>query len=95
MKKKIKQICWWLEDRLKDLCGELTPDKRIAVTITMLLLFTALSLYFTVSSIYRFGKGQGEQMQIQHIEKLELELRDKQHEADSIKQSKDFQHERE
>ena len=43
--------------------------------LTLLLFFSVLSLYCTVSSIYRFSKGAGERMQIRHIERLELELR--------------------
>lgn len=81
MKKRIQKLGYWLEDKIKDLVGELTPDKRIVVVITMLLLFTVLSLYFSFSSIYNFGKGDGENLQIQHIERLQLEL-------DSVKQSK-------
>ncbi len=67
----------------------LSPDKRIIVILTLLLFFSVLSLYFTVSSIYRFGKGAGERMQIRHIERLELELRQRQ-EDDSVKHLKDF-----
>lgn len=85
-RKKIKAFGEWLEDHLRRLCGEITPDKRIIVILTMFLLFTGLSLYFTISSIYRFGKGEGERLQIRHIEKLELELRQKQSELDSVKQ---------
>lgn len=93
VRKKIKACGDWLEEQLRALCGEITPDKRIIVILTMLLLFTGLSLYFTISSIYRFGKGKGERMQIQHIELLELELRQKQSQLDSVKQINDFNYE--
>lgn len=95
MKERIKELSYLFEDKLKDLCGEITPDKRLVVTITMLLLFTALSLYFTFSSVYRFGKGHGENIQIHHIDRLELKLKEKQLELDSIKQLKRFEYERE
>ena len=85
-KKRIKAFGEWVEDLLRRACGALSPDKRIIVILTLLLF---LSLYFTVSSIYRFGKGAGERMQIRHIERLELELRQRQ-EADSVKHLKDF-----
>lgn len=75
--------------RFHELFFTLSPDKRIIVILTLLLFFSVLSLYFTVSSIYRFGKGAGERMQIRHIERLELELRQRQ-EADSVKHLKDF-----
>ena len=90
VRKKIKAFGEWLEDHLRQLCGEITPDKRIIVILTMFLLFTALSLYITISSIYRFGKGEGERIQIQHIEKLELELQRREHQLDSVKQINDF-----
>ena len=83
-KKRIKAFGEWVEDHLRRACGALSPDKRIIVILTLLLFFSVLSLYFTVSSIYRFGKGAGERMQIRHIERLELELRQRQ-EADSVK----------
>ena len=88
-KKRIKAFGEWVEDHLRRACGALSPDKRIIVILTLLLFFSVLSLYFTVSSIYRFGKGAGERMQIRHIERLELELRQRQ-EADSVKHLKDF-----
>lgn len=93
VRRKISAFGDWLEDHLRRLCGEITPDKRIIVILTMFLLFTGLSLYFTVSSIYRFGKGQGERMQIQHIEQLELELRQKQSQLDSVKHINDLNYE--
>lgn len=88
-KKRIKAFGEWVEDLLRRACGALSPDKRIIVILTLLLFFSVLSLYFTVSSIYRFGKGAGERMQIRHIERLELELRQRQ-EADSVKHLKNF-----
>ena len=83
-KKRIKAFGEWVEDHLRRACGALSPDKRIIVILTLLLFFSVLSLYFTVSS-----KGAGERMQIRHIERLELELRQRQ-EADSVKHLKDF-----
>lgn len=87
MKKRIKELGYWLEDRLKDFVGELTPDKRLVAILTMLLLFTALSLYFTFSAFYNFGKGKGEQIHMQHIERLELELQEKKQELKQVKPS--------
>lgn len=58
-KKRIKAFGEWVEDLLRRACGALSPDKRIIVILTLLLFFSVLSLYFTVSSIYRFGKGAG------------------------------------
>lgn len=75
MKERIKELGYWLEDKLKDLCGEITPDKRLTVIIIMLLLFTILNLYFTFTSISNWGREQErkEQLKIEHMKGLELE----------------------
>jgi len=75
MKERIKELGYWLEDKLKDLCGEITPDKRLTVIIIMLLLFTILNLYFTFIAISNWGREQErkEQLKIEHIKQLELE----------------------
>jgi len=83
----------WVGDRLRYACGSLGKDARILITILMVLILSGLSIYFTISSIYRVGKGNGERMQIQHIERLELELRQKQSQLDSVKQINDFYYE--
>lgn len=74
MKEKLKEIGYWFEDKLKDLCGELTPDKRITVILIMLLVLVIGNLYFTFSTIYNWGKDseKKEQMEVEHIEQLEL-----------------------
>lgn len=83
MKERIKELGYWLEDKLKDLCGEITPDKRLTVIIIMLLLFTILNLYFTFTAISNWGRQQErkEQLKIEHIKQLELE-KSKSHEWD-------------
>lgn len=75
MKERIKELGYWLEDKLKDLCGEITPDKRLTVILIMLLLFTILNLYFTFTSISNWGKEQErkDQLKIEHMKQLELE----------------------
>ncbi|GHU91919.1 hypothetical protein FACS1894155_12000 [Bacteroidia bacterium] len=56
----------------------------------MLFVFSAGSIYMTVSSIYNMGKKNGRQMEIEHIKRLELEHTQK---ADSVKQSNKFNYE--
>lgn len=75
MKDFFKEIGYWIEDRLKSLCGEITPDKRLTVILIVLLLFTILNLYFTFTSIANWGREQErkEQLKIEHIRRLELE----------------------
>ena len=40
------------------------------------LCFGGLSIYFTVSSIYRIGKEDGETIRIEHIRQLQLQSKD-------------------
>lgn len=61
-----------MDDGLRRMCGRLTPGKQLAVTLTMLLGFSALSIYFTVSGIYRMGKEEGERLQMEHIRQMKL-----------------------
>lgn len=75
MKERIKELGYWIEDKLKDLCGEITPDKRLTVIVIMLLLFTILNLYFTFTAISNWGREQErkDQLKIDHIKQLELD----------------------
>ena len=91
IRKLINQVNEWLEDKLRSIVRPLSPDTRVIVILTMLLLFGGLSIYMTVSSIYNMGKKSGQQqMQIEHIKRLELEHKQ---EADSVKQLTDFNYE--
>ena len=73
IRKLINQVNEWLEDKLRSIVRPLSPDTRVIVILTMLLLFGGLSIYMTVSSIYNMGKKSGQEMQIEHIKRLELE----------------------
>lgn len=90
IKKKLNQLSDWVDDRLRSLCGQISPDARIIIILAMLLLFGGGSIYMTISSIYNMGKQSGRQMQIEHIESLELEP--KQH-TDSINPINHFNYE--
>ena len=73
-KKFFKNIGEYIEDFLRGICGRITPDKRVIVILTMLVVFGGLSIYMTVSSIYNFGKDKGKQIQIEQMETLKLQL---------------------
>lgn len=90
VKKKITAVRDWMEDGLRSLLGQISPDGRIIVILVLLFLFGAGSIYMTVSSIYNMGKKSGQQIQIEHIERLELQQ--KQH-TDSINQFNQFNYE--
>ena len=90
IKKKLIAVRDWMEDSLRSLLGQVTPDGRIIIILIMLFVFSFASIYMTVSSIYNMGKKSGRQMQIEHIERLELEQQQK---ADSINQLNRFEYE--
>lgn len=62
----------WADDRLRRMCGQITPDKRQAVILVMFFFLGGLSIYITVSSIYNIGKRDGRRLQIEHIRQLPL-----------------------
>ena len=80
-----------MEDGLRGLLGRLTPDRRIILIVTMLIFFSGLSIYMTVSSIYNFGRDKGERMQIEQIESLKLQL---EQQRDSINHQNSYEYER-
>ena len=90
IKKKLTAVSDWMEDGLRSLLGRVTPDGRITIILIMLFVFSFGSIYMTVSSIYNMGKKSGQQMEIEHIKRLELEHTQK---ADSINQLNRFEYE--
>ena len=91
VRKLFSKLNEWLEDGLRGLLGRLTPDLRVILVLTMLLVFGGLSIYMTVSSIYNFGKKRGVQLEIERIETLRLQQ--EQSLRDSINQLTNFQNE--
>ena len=63
----------WADEKLRHLCGRMTPEIRLAVILIMFLFFSGLSIYFTVSSIYRIGKEDGETIRIDTSGSLQLQ----------------------
>jgi hypothetical protein len=55
----IEKVQDWADDRLRRMCGRITPGKRLAVILVMFFFFAGLSIYITVSSIYNIGKRDG------------------------------------
>ena len=68
----IEKVRDWADDRLRRMCGRITPGKRLAVILLMFFFFGGLSIYITVSSIYNIGKQDGRRLQIEHIRQLPL-----------------------
>lgn len=66
----------WVDDKLRRLCGRITPEKRLFVLLTMFVVFGFASIYIFVSAIYNIGKNEGQRIEIEHIQMLELQRRD-------------------
>ena len=95
IRKLINKVNEYWEDSLRSLLGRLTPDRRVILIVILLMIFSGLSIFITFSSIYNLGKDRGEKMQIDHIERLQLELKKMRHKTDSLKQLNNFQYDRE
>lgn len=74
--KYVRKIQDWVDDNLRRLCGRITRGKRLAVLLTMFLFFGIASIYIFVSAIYEIGKNEGQRIEIEHIQMLELQKRD-------------------
>lgn len=86
MRRFIVRIQDWVDDNLRHLCGRITPEKRLFVLLTMFVVFGFASIYIFVSAIYNIGMNEGQRIEIEHIQMLELQKRD------SINQLKFNQH---
>ena len=84
--------CW--EDGLRKLFGRLTPNRRVILIVIMLISFSGLSIFMTFSSIYNLGKDRGEKMQMEHLSRLQFELKKLRLKTDSLKLQKIFQYDR-
>lgn len=76
MRKFIVKVQDWVDDNLRRLCGRITPEKRLAVLLTMFLFFGIASVYIFVSAIYNIGKSEGQRIEIEHIQMLDLQKKD-------------------
>ena len=62
----------WADERLRRLAGRITPDMRVVIVLVMMLAFGGLSVYMTVSAIYRIGRNDGKELGIEHIRRRQL-----------------------
>lgn len=81
-----------IEGFLRRLVGRITPDKRVGVILTMLVLFGGLSLYMTISSIYNLGRNSGKNLRIERIESLRFQS--EQARRDSINHQNNYENDR-
>lgn len=74
--KYVRKVQDWVDDNLRRLCGRITPEKRLAVILTMFVVFGFGSIYIFVSAIYNIGKNEGQRIEIEHIQMLEVQKQD-------------------
>ena len=94
IRKLINKVNEYCEEGMRSLLGRLTPDRRVILIVIMLMIFSGLSIFMIFSSIYNLGKDRGEKMKVDHIERLQFELKKMRHRMDSLKQPNNFQYER-
>jgi len=92
--KLINKVTDWWEDSLRSLFGRLTPYRRVILIVIMLMTFSGLSVFISFSSVYNLGKDQGEKMQMEHLSRLQFELKKLRLKTDSLKLQKIFQYDR-
>ena len=71
MAKVIADIQDRADEKLRRLCGCITPDQRVVVILVMFVVFGGLSVYMTVA-IYNIGKSDGRELGIEHIDQIRL-----------------------
>ena len=69
----IEKVQDWADERLRRMCGRITPGKRLAGILVMFFFFGGLSIYITVSSIYNTGIRDGHRQHIEHLIHLPLQ----------------------
>lgn len=62
MAKVIADIQDRADEKLRRLCGRITPDQRVMVILVMFMVFGGLSVYMTVAAIYNIGKSDGREL---------------------------------
>lgn len=70
--KFIVKVQDWADEKLRRLCGRITPDQRVVIILVMFVVFGGLSVYMTITAIYNIGKSDGRQLGIEHIDPIRL-----------------------
>lgn len=70
--KFIVKVQDWADEKLRRLCGRITPDMRVVIILVMFVVFGGLSVYMTITAIYNIGKSDGRQLGIEHIDPIRL-----------------------
>lgn len=70
--KFIVKVQEWADEKLRRLCGCITPDMRVVIILVMFVVFGGLSVYMTITAIYNIGRSDGRQLGIEHIDPIRL-----------------------
>jgi len=62
----------WADGKLRRLARRVSPAPPVALIPPSPWGFGSLSVYMTVSSIYRIGRNDGKELGIEHIRRLQL-----------------------
>lgn len=76
IRKLIDKINDLVDDKLRQICGRITPEKRLGVILFMCVFFGGMSIYVFTSAIYNIGRNEGKRIKIEHIKGLELQQND-------------------
>jgi hypothetical protein len=79
--KGVKELKGKADNRLRVMCGRLSPRSSLVLVIISLTVFAVLAVYMAISAI---GYGQKPELKIEHIEGLQIP----QSKNDSINQLK-------
>jgi len=86
MRKFITKTAYRLEDRFRAFCGEITPGKKLAAILTVLLVCAAANIYIVFRAVYNIGRGSNRDMPgIGHITTPQLDKPGNPAAGDSIK----------
>lgn len=90
MKERIKEIGYVLEDIFKKIVGEITPEKKLVIILSILLIGTLANLYMTFRAIQSMGSNNGNNtLNIRHIGQPEIITSDNTYPGDSLKGGSD------
>ncbi len=67
----------YIKSYLRQICGNINPQKRIVIVIVMLVVFGVLSMYMIIDAVYRFGQDDEKRLEIKRIEGVMKKLKKK------------------
>lgn len=91
MKERIKEIGYVLEDIFKKIVGEITPEKKLVIILSILLIGTLANLYMTFKAVQSMGgdNNGNNTLNIKHIKQPEIITPDSKFPDDSLKGGSD------